>query len=132
MSGYPVMVQLRPHLSEDEFYDHVSEQMRDGYQLVYLASDAGTVTVAGFRFSNTLAWGKILYVDDLVTSKNQRSQGHGEEMLEWLIEYARKNGCAELHLDSGIKRYEAHRFYLGYGMDITCHHFAFKLKGVDQ
>ena len=132
MSGYPVMVQLRPHLSEDEFYEHVLEQMREGYQLAYLASDAGTATIAGFRFSNTLAWGKILYVDDLVTSENQRSQGHGEEMLDWLIEYARKNECAELHLDSGVKRYGAHRFYLGHGMDITCHHFALKLKGVDQ
>lgn len=29
----------------------------------------------------------------------------------------------ELHLDSGVQRYGAHRFYLRHGMDITSHHF---------
>jgi hypothetical protein len=33
-----------------------------------------------------------------------------------------------LHLDSGVQRFAAHRFYLARRMDITCHHFALKLR----
>ncbi|MEI8648330.1 GNAT family N-acetyltransferase [Paraglaciecola sp. Hal342] len=34
-------------------------------------------------------WGKHLYVDDLVTDENARSNGVGAEMLNWLEHYAR-------------------------------------------
>ncbi len=128
MRGFPVMVQLRPQLNEAAYYERVSQQMDQGYQLAHLTCESGTATVAGFRFSNTLAWGKILYVDDLVTSASERSHGYGAKMLDWLLELARENDCTELHLDSDVQRFGAHKFYLTRGLDITCHHFAIKLK----
>ncbi|GMR05632.1 MAG: hypothetical protein BMS9Abin25_0207 [Gammaproteobacteria bacterium] len=33
---------------------------------------------------NNLAWGRFLYVDDLVTSSSAWSQGHGSPLLAWL------------------------------------------------
>ncbi|MBI3921087.1 MAG: GNAT family N-acetyltransferase, partial [Armatimonadetes bacterium] len=86
------------------------------------------VAVAGFRLSENLAWGRFLYVDDLVTDEAERSRGHGQELLEWLLEYAHQQDCDQFHLDSGVQRFGAHRFYLRHGMDITSHHFALKLK----
>lgn len=101
---------------------------QSGYRLVYL-EDAGEVrSVAGFRISECLAWGKFLYVDDLVSAEDSRSQGYGGVLLSWLVEHARSQSCDELHLDSGVQRFGAHRFYLQKGMDITSHHFAMKLR----
>ena len=74
-----------------------------------------------------LAWGKALYVDDLVTDEAARSSGVGAAMMGWLVTHAREAGCAELHLDSGVQRYGAHRFYLTQRMNITSHHFALRL-----
>ena len=85
------------------------------------------VTVAGFRLGDNLAWGHFLYVDDLVTDDAGRSSGYGRQMLDWLIEYARREHCDELHLDSGVQRFGAHRFYLQHRLDITSHHFALRL-----
>ena len=48
-------------------------------------------------------------------------------MMDWLVGRAKERGCDELHLDSGVQRYGAHRFYLRYGMDITSHHFRLAL-----
>jgi GNAT superfamily N-acetyltransferase len=124
---FPVMAQLRPHLRKEDFLGRVRRQMEAGYGLAYV-EDAGRVAaVAGFRLSECLAWGKFLYVDDLVTDDHARSTGHGGELLRWLAAHARENGCAELHLDSGVQRFGAHRFYLREGMDITSHHFGMKL-----
>jgi GNAT superfamily N-acetyltransferase len=81
------------------------------------------VAVAGYRLGHNLAWGSYLYVDDLVTDAARRSEGHGEQMMDWLVATARAQGCDELHLDSAVQRFGAHRFYLRYGMDITSHHF---------
>ena len=67
-------------------------------------------------------------VDDLVTLAEGRSRGYGKKMLDWLIAESRARDCDEFHLDSGVQRFGAHRFYLTQRMDITSHHFALRLK----
>jgi GNAT superfamily N-acetyltransferase len=84
--------------------------------------------VAGFRLVEMLAWGRSLYVDDLVTDSAERSKGYGESLMRWLIDCARATGCEELHLDSGVQRFDAHRFYLAQRMKISSHHFAIDLR----
>ena len=125
---YPVMVELRPHLSASEFASRVRKQQAKDFQLAYLEEAGEVRAVAGFRYLETLAWGKILYVDDLVAAPAQRSRGHGGQLFDWLVAQAKQNNCDEFHLDSGVQRFGAHRFYLTRRMDIICHHFALKLK----
>jgi GNAT superfamily N-acetyltransferase len=81
----------------------------------------------GFRISESLAWGKFLYVDDLVTRSVARSQGYGAELFNWLVNYATDQACQQLTLDSGVQRFAAHRFYLQHRMHITSHHFTLNL-----
>lgn len=81
------------------------------------------VAVAGFRVGENLAWGLFLYVDDLVTLPTQRSRGYGARLLAWLKERAANEGCQQMHLDSGIQRKDAHRFYEREGMTMASFHF---------
>jgi GNAT superfamily N-acetyltransferase len=126
-SCFDVMVELRPHLKREEFVARIKRQQEGaGYELAYLS--AGSVkAVAGFRISECLAWGKFLYVDDLVAGSSDRSQGYGGILFGWLVTYAREAGCDEFHLDSGVQRFDAHRFYLKRRMAIEAHHFGLKL-----
>ncbi len=124
---YPVMRELRPYIAEEQFLSRVRSQEGAGYRLAYIEERTGVVAVAGFRFGETLAWGRFLYVDDLVTLPGQRSKGHGAKLLSWLKEQAEKEGCEQLHLDSGIQRKEAHRFYEREGMTMTSFHFVEKI-----
>ena len=125
---YPVLSELRPHVPPGEFLERVrSEGARGGYRLAFLEEGGEVRAVAGFRLSEFLAWGKVLYVDDLVTAPAERSRGLGTRLFDWLVAHAREEGCDELHLDSGVQRFDAHRFYLRKRMAITCHHFAMKL-----
>ncbi len=125
---FPVMVQLRPHVTQKEFVHRVRRQGKQGgYALAFL-EDEGTVrSVAGFRITESLFYGRFLYVDDLVTDEASRSKGYGEGLFDWLVQRARENDCRALVLDSGVQRFGAHRFYLRKRMDILCHHFALKL-----
>lgn len=124
---FPVMAQLRTHLTADEFVVRVQRQRQDGYSLVYL-EDAGAVkAVAGFRIMEMLWCGRSLYVDDLVTAEDQRSKGYGDALFDWLVEHARAQQCEQFDLDSGVHRAAAHRFYFRKRMEITCYHFSMKL-----
>lgn len=124
---FPIMNQLRPQYSEHEFVEAVATQINDGYKLAMALHENSVSAVAGFVISHKLAWGKHLYVDDLVTNQNQRSMGAGKFLLDWLKEYARSQSCEQLHLDSGVQRFSAHKFYLREGMNIASHHFQQKL-----
>ena len=124
---YPVMQQLRPHITGEEFLPRVREQQQSGYQLAYIGDEGEVVAVAGFRLGLNLAWGRFLYVDDLITLPQQRSKGYGKQLLQWLHGYALEHGCEQLHLDSGVQRLEAHRFYLREGMTKASYHFTISL-----
>ncbi len=135
LSTFDIMAQLRPHLKQEEYLQRIRLQRETAdYQLAYLTHDnassdssAQILAAAGYRINTNLAWGKFLYVDDLVTDQNLQSQGHGQILLKHLIAIAKQKNCDEFHLDSGVQRYQAHRFYLMQKMDITSHHFALKL-----
>lgn len=125
---YEVMKQLRPHIQESDYVRLVKmQQAEHNYRLVALTEDGQTTCVAGFRISHSLAWGRYLYVDDLVTDERKRSEGAGKAMLNWLVAHARDQKCGELHLDSGVQRHQAHRFYLRERMDIVFYHFRLTL-----
>ncbi|PYS77934.1 MAG: GNAT family N-acetyltransferase [Acidobacteria bacterium] len=127
-SCYPVMAELRPHVQAEEFLARVRRQSESaGYKLAFL-TDGEAKAVAGFRVVECLAWGKFLYLDDLVAKSSDRSKGYGGELFDWLVESARAEGCEEFHLNSRVQRFDAHRFYLNKRMFIECHHFALKLR----
>jgi GNAT superfamily N-acetyltransferase len=121
---YSVMVQLRTDLTATGFAKRVRRQMESGYHLAYLTENDIVNTVAGFHFGESLSWNRYLYVDDLITDAAQRSRGCGKAMLDWLAGHARDNGCEQLHLDSGLHRADAHRFYQREGMPSVAYHFA--------
>lgn len=124
---YPAMKQLRTELAEDVFVSTVRELMSDGFQLAGLRAENQVACVAGFRISSNLVLGKHLYVEDLATLEVARSRGHGTQMMAWLRSLAKAEGCTVLHLDSGVQRYRAHKFYLNQDMFIVSYHFAQKI-----
>lgn len=120
---YSVMRELRPGLVEDRFVARIRSQEKSGYRLAYVLEPMGVVAVAGFRMGENLAWGRYVYVDDLVTHPGHRSKGHGSRLLAWLRDLAVSEGCEQVHLDSGVQRQHAHRFYEREGMTAAGLHF---------
>ena len=124
---FPVMRQLRTHLAEEDFVATVRRQAEGGYRLAYLESGGTVRAVAGYRIMDNLYSGRVLYVDDLSTDEAVRSRGHGGRLFDWLVAEARAAGCGTLELDSGVQRFDAHRFYLARRMVIASHHFRLTL-----
>jgi GNAT superfamily N-acetyltransferase len=121
---FPVMSELRPHLSADEFVPRIRRMEAGGFLLAYLARDGRVHAVAGYRYVDFLFSGLTLCVDDLVTASAERSRGCGAVLFRWLQTEARTHGCTALTLDSGVQRTEAHRFYFRERMSIQGYHFS--------
>ncbi len=125
---YPVMAELRPHLQPQEFLPLV-KRLTDiaGLQLAYL-TEGDNKAVAGFRISEWLAGGKYLEIEDLVAKSTDRSKGYGGELFDWLVQHAKENNCQLVRLISRVSRLDAHRFYLGKGMNLEAHYFSMNLE----
>jgi GNAT superfamily N-acetyltransferase len=127
------LLELRPALrSAEALVRQVDERQRPaGYRLAGAFEDGEeeAAAVAGFRVNEFLAWGRHLYVDDLVTAAAHRGRGHADRLFAWLEAEARRTGCAQLHLDSGLgeDRRDAHRFYFRHGLRIASFHFSREL-----
>jgi GNAT superfamily N-acetyltransferase len=130
--AYATFLELRPHLaSRESMVEQINQLQRpEGYRLLGSFEEGveEPVAVAGFRFLHTLAWGHVLYVDDLVTSADFRGKGHARRLMEWLFAEADRLGCDQLHLDSGPQRIVAHRFYFNQELHINSYHFARDLR----
>ncbi len=125
IATFPVMNELRPHIVKHGYLELIRRLQRDlGYNLAAVVDNGEVQTVAGYRITESLAWGRFMYVDDLVTRSEARSKTFGRQMFEWLVTEAKRNQCAQLHLDSGTQRIEAHKFYFREGLKITSFHFS--------
>jgi GNAT superfamily N-acetyltransferase len=123
---WPVFHELRPHLTEAEYMRRWQVQRDEGYRMVFLELDDVVVAAAGFRLMNTMAWGKILYLDDLIALASQQGRGWGSALLRWLQAEAMSKQCDAVHLDTGYHRHAAHKAYLRHGFEMNCHHLAWK------
>lgn len=119
-----VLLQLRPQYDLQSLKNQIKKQQKSGYQIAYVKQGEEVICVAGFVMGEKLAWGKHIYIDDLVTSETHRSTGAGTALINWFKQFAKENGCHQLHLDSGITRFPAHRFYLRERFNIASHHFS--------
>ena len=126
-SGFRTFTFLRPHLDEETFVTQALRQMEKGYMMTAIIEDDLVVSGAGYRFGEALAWGKFIYIDDLVTHPDARGKGYGGQLLDHVKAMAIENKLDAVHLDSGHTRFDAHRVYLNHGYKITSHHFVLKL-----
>jgi len=127
---WPVLRELRPHLSgPEELVTRCRRQAEEGYRLAYVTDGDEVVAAAGFRFLHTLAWGRVLYIDDLVAAERVHGTGLGALLLDYLYGVAREAGCDAVHLDTGFQRTPAHRTYLRNGFVHSSFHMARQVAG---
>lgn len=109
--AFPVLQELRSHLDREEIATRY-EQMRDeGYRLFGRYVDDDLVAVAGVTIATNFYLGRHAFVHDLVTTDGRRSEGHGQQLLRRVHEWAREQNCETVELESGLWREDAHRFY---------------------
>jgi len=118
--------QLRPMLPEHDL-SYAAKMQRvcsfGARMVVALDVDGTPLGLALYRVYENTYEDLRLYIDDLVSDEQHRSQGIGSQLLEWCADEARRLGCSFQVLDSGTWRTEAHRLYFRQGFSITSFHF---------
>jgi GNAT superfamily N-acetyltransferase len=126
---FPVMKELRPHLSFDEYLEIYNEaHSSDGYEIVAIQSEGEIRAVMGYRILSDFVRGKHIYVDDLVSSEGVRSKGLGAQLLKYAESIAEGLGCKSLRLCTGIENERGVQFYEKNGWTKRAYAYTKKLK----
>lgn len=123
------ILELRPHITADEYLEKAQLLLSEGAKMIYINADGTAPAVSVFRMNYYFFRGKNVYIDDLGTLTAARGKGYAGKLLDFIIQYAKGNGCANVHLDSGYgsNRFDAHRLYLNKGFHLASHHFVLDL-----
>jgi len=109
--AFPVLRELRGDLTEEAYLEYLREMREAGYRLFGLFEGEEVLAVAGAAVRTNFYNGRHLFVYDLVTRPDRRSEGHGSRLMAFLDEWAHERDCESLTLESGLWREDAHRFY---------------------
>ena len=114
---FEVMRELRPHLTDvAAFAAQARRQARQGYCLLAAWQNNKVMGLAGYRTQENLMYGKFMYVDDLVTTREARSQGIGAKLIDATRKKAQELGCAWFVLDTAAENALGQRFYYRQGL----------------
>ena len=128
--AFPVMKELRPHLTPQTYEELLTAMQPEGYRLFAALEGDQIVALAGVAFHTNLYYGSYLWVYELITTEASRSRGHGVALMDHLEAMARDRGCDTIALSSGLKRVDAHRFYEDkVGFEKNSYAFTKPLKG---
>jgi len=119
------ILNLRPHIADADYLANAKLLLAEGAKMIYIKADTDAPAVAVFRINYYFFRGKNMYIDDLGTLPQSRGKGYAGALLDFMIDYAKQNNCANVHLDSGYgkERWDAHRLYLNKGFHLASHHF---------
>ena len=116
---------LRPQLSDDLYPEAVQKTLADNRQIIFIEENDEAAAVAVFETGYNLFRGDYIYIDDLSTLPEHRGKGFAGILVDWVLEFAKQNNYAQVHLDSGVSeaRTNAHRLYLNKRFQVTSLHF---------
>lgn len=111
----------RPDIFKSDTKKYTDEELEkiisDDSKSIFVALDGDIVK--GYAFcvfqqyinNNILTDIKTLYIDDLCVDKNFRGQHIGKQLYEYVIDFAKKNGCYNVTLNVWSCNENALRFY---------------------
>lgn len=116
---------LRPSLADELYFEAVKKTLADNRQIVFIEENGEAASIAVFETGYNLFRGDYIYIDDLSTLPEQRGKGFAGILIDWILDFAKKENYTQVHLDSGVSeaRTDAHRLYLNKRFQVTSLHF---------
>ena len=99
--------------SRDVAAERLEAAIADDRAAVLVAEDNEVIVVFATVYLDIISvrFGQRAWVEDLAVAADHRSRGIGKALLDATRSWARGHGAAQLKLESGAARVDAHRFY---------------------
>ena len=128
---FPLMQQLRPQLTLDEYLVRVLYMQDEGYRLIYTGLEEVAEALLGYRFATHLDEGRTIVINDFITTPAQRKEGLGAALLLHLKSIAAAADIYHISIKLPFDAPEAQRFCLNQGFVLDKQYLVLHLPGTD-
>jgi len=100
------------------------ERLPQGYRMIgaYDEEQEKCIGAAGFWIGTRFYCGKFIQLDNMMVLPELRSRKLGRQMVEFVKEIGRAEGCSRILVDTLVENHAAHRFFLREGFIIRGYH----------
>ncbi len=116
--------QLNPKLTLKEIHEYLRDMFEfPTYYCFGLFLEDRLIGVSSGWITIRLYCGKQLEVDNVIIDNRLQSKGYGDLFFKFIDDWALKNDCKTIELNTYVQNARSHKFYFNSGYTILGFHF---------
>lgn len=122
-----LVAQLNPKTNPDILALRLEQLSQPGYELLGAYDEGQLIGICGMWTMFRLYIGKLMEIDNVAVDERYRSTGVGKQMMDWVENYARAQGCQSIELNTYVNNHRSHKFYYNQGFVTLGYHMQKRL-----
>lgn len=118
----PLVIELNPKTDPELLKTRLEEIKQHGYECAGLFIDGQLCAICGMWIMAKIYVGKQMEIDNVAVLPEMRSKKLGNALMEWVYDYAKKQGCNTVELNTYVGNHRSHKFYYNEGFKILGFH----------
>lgn len=123
ISIIPFIKQLNPTLPETTLKTRLDEMIAQGYQCAGLYLDNKLIGICGLWIMTKFYVGKHIEPDNVFILPEYRRQGLAKQMLNWIYNYGKAQGCIASELNCYVSNETGNAFWEQEGFEKIGYHY---------
>ena len=124
----PYLKKLYSQPPDDEILQkRLLEMFDQNYECFGIFESGKLIGVFGLWFMTRHYAGRSCEADHIYIEEEFQGKGIGQNLFDFIHEYASSKGCETIELNSYVENFRSHRFYMNRGYVIRGYHFLKKL-----
>jgi GNAT superfamily N-acetyltransferase len=118
----PFLQMLNENTSPDILESRLKEMQSNNYRCVGVYDADKLIGISGLWILTKHYVGKHIEPDNVIIHPDYRNKKIGEQLFQWIFDYAREQGCVASELNCYVQNHKGVRFWINQGYRIIGYH----------
>jgi GNAT superfamily N-acetyltransferase len=118
----PFLEMLDKNIDKQILIERLSYMKETGYQCVGVYNSQKLIGISGLWILCKYYVGKHIELDNVIIHPDYRGKRIGEQMMQWIHNYAKSIGCTRSELNCYVRNSKGLKFYMNCGYEMMSFH----------
>ena len=118
----PLLKILDDSIAHEILTERLEDMKQRNYECVGVYNNNTLVGISGIWTLNKYYVGKHIEPDNVMIHPDHRANGLGEQLMDWIHNYAKSKGCIASELNCYVSNHKGVRFWIKQGYKILGYH----------